>query len=276
VVDDTTRNEAVEVAMMRPAQLSDGLPTSPSIRLDGKKALVTGASRGIGLAAAVALARSGASVHMCSRNPEEIELAAHALADEGLVATAHALDVSDIDQMRQAVRNMGALDILVNNAGMNRPSLMVDTTVEDFDAMINLNLRATYFLTQAVVLEMIKENKKGSIINISSQMGHVGGLKRTVYCATKHALEGITKAMAVELGPRGIRVNTVCPTFIETPLTASTLKQPEMRDWIMSKIKLGRLARVEDVMGAISFLASESAGMITGSAILVDGGWIAG
>jgi NAD(P)-dependent dehydrogenase (short-subunit alcohol dehydrogenase family) len=153
---------------------------------------------------------------------------------------------------------------------------MVDMSIADFDAVMGLNVRATYFLTQAVVKGMILAGKRGSIINMSSQMGHVGGPRRTVYCASKHALEGLTKAMAIELGSVGIRVNTICPTFIETPLTEADLKKPGVRDWILSKVKLGRLGRVEDIMGAVVFLASDAAAMITGSALMIDGGWTAG
>jgi NAD(P)-dependent dehydrogenase (short-subunit alcohol dehydrogenase family) len=255
---------------------SESIAHTPSMRLDGRRAFVTGASRGIGLASAAALARSGAHVYMCARDRKAIEDVAGILLAEDAQVTPLQLDISDLDEVTNCIDRIGGLDILVNNAGMNRPQLMVDMSIADFDAVMGLNVRATYFLTQAVVKGMILAGKRGSIINMSSQMGHVGGPRRTVYCASKHALEGLTKAMAIELGSVGIRVNTICPTFIETPLTEADLKKPGVRDWILSKVKLGRLGRVEDIMGAVVFLASDAAAMITGSALMIDGGWTAG
>ena len=182
------------------------------MRLDGRRAFVTGASRGIGLASAAALARSGAHVYMCARDRKAIEDVANILLAEDAQVTPLQLDISNLDEVTRCIDRIGGLDILVNNAGMNRPQLMVDMSIADFDAVMGLNVRATYFLSQAVVRGMISAGKRGSIINISSQMGHVGGPRRTVYCASKHALEGLTKAMAIELGSVGIRVNTICPT----------------------------------------------------------------
>ena len=213
---------------------------------------------------------------MCARDRKAIEDVANILLAEDAQVTPLQLDISNLDEVTRCIDRIGGLDILVNNAGMNRPQLMVDMSIADFDAVMGLNVRATYFLSQAVVRGMISAGKRGSIINISSQMGHVGGPRRTVYCASKHALEGLTKAMAIELGSVGIRVNTICPTFIETPLTEADLKKPGVRDWILSKVKLGRLGRVEDIMGAVVFLASDAAAMITGSALMIDGGWTAG
>ena len=153
-----------------------------------------------------------------------------------------------------------------------RHSLALDTTLDDFDAVTSVNFRGAYFLARESAARM---EQGGSIIQISSQMGHIGGIERAVYCGTKHGVEGFTKAMAVEWGGRGIRVNTVCPTFIRTPLSEPTLNDPEKRDWIMSMIKLGRIAEIEDVMGAVVFLASDASAMVTGTSILVDGGWTA-
>ncbi|MEM0948694.1 MAG: SDR family oxidoreductase [Pseudomonadota bacterium] len=249
------------------------LPRTPSFRLDGRRALVTGASRGIGLGAAVALAEAGAEVAMAARGAEALQSAVEAVTGAGHRAAALALDVTDLSAVRAAVAEQGPFDVLVNSAGMARHGPALETTPEDFDAVTAVNLRAAYFLAQAVAQGM---DQGGSIVQISSQMGHVGGIDRAVYAATKHAIEGMTKSMAIEWGPRGIRVNTICPTFIRTPLTESTFADPERVAWIESKIKLGRVGEIEDIMGAVVFLASDAAALITGTALLVDGGWTAG
>ena len=252
------------------------LPKTPSFRLDGKRALVTGAGRGIGLAAAAALAEAGAAVTLTARTSSEIEDAAAAIIADGGQAEARALDVSDIEAARSAIMAAGPFDILINNAGTNRPKTMADTTADDFDAIMDLNVRAAYFVAQAVTDGLMAAGKSGSVINVSSQMGHVGGPNRTVYCTSKWGLEGMTKAMALEFAPHGIRVNSIGPTFIETPLAKPFLAQKEMNDYVMSKIKLGRIGQVEDLMGAIVFLASDAAALITGAALLIDGGWTIG
>jgi NAD(P)-dependent dehydrogenase (short-subunit alcohol dehydrogenase family) len=251
------------------------LPTTPSFRLDGKRALVAGASSGIGLGAAVALAEAGADVTLVARRLEPINALAQALTANGLRACALPLDITDIAVTEKAVADHGPFDILVNSAGLARHTPALATTLVDYDAAMDLNLRAAYFLTRAVAAGLIAAGKPGSLINISSQMGHVGGPDRAVYCATKHALEGMTKAMAIEWGRQGIRVNTICPTFIRTPLAEQTLAIPERRAWIESMIKLGRVGEIEDVMGPVVFLASDAAGLITGTSLLVDGGWTA-
>jgi len=251
------------------------LPVLPTFRLDEKAALVTGASRGIGLACACALAQCGAHVVLCARGSAALTNTADQIRRAGGSCVAVALDIGDLDAVRGVVDAHGPFDILVNSAGMNRPKPMTEMTRDDFDAVMNLNVRATYFVTQAVLLGMIAAGRKGSVITISSQMGHVGGPRRTVYCASKHAIEGMTKALALEAAPHGIRANTVSPTFIETPLTAPDLAKPGVRDWVLSKIKLGRMGRVEDIMGAIIFLASDASGLTTGTTIMVDGGWTA-
>jgi NAD(P)-dependent dehydrogenase (short-subunit alcohol dehydrogenase family) len=251
------------------------LPATPSFRLDGKRALVTGAGRGIGLAAAAALAQAGAHVTLAARSKGEIEEAAAALRAHGQTAEALVLDVTDIKAARQAIGNAAPFQILVNNAGMNRPAPLSDVTVEDFDAIFSLNVRAAYFMAQAVALRLVEAKQPGSIINISSQMGHVGAARRTVYCASKHAMEGFTKAMAIELAPHGIRVNTLGPTFVETPLTKPFFQNETFRKEVLSKIKLGRLGQVEDLTGAIVFLASDASALMTGSSLVVDGGWTA-
>ena len=251
--------------------------TSPPLtfRLDGRRALVTGAGRGIGLAAAQALAEAGAHVTLAARSRDEVETGAAAIRDRGGSADALALDVTDLDAVAKAVASAPPFDIFLNNAGGNRPRPFVEVSVDDFDAIMGLNVRAAFFAAQAVARRMIALQRPGSIINMSSQMGHVGALNRTVYCASKWAIEGLTKAMAIELGPHGIRVNTLCPTYIETPMTAPFLADPAFRETVLGKIKLGRLGRPEDLLGAIVFLASDASSLMTGSALLVDGGWTA-
>jgi len=251
------------------------IPRTPSFRLDGKRALVSGAGRGIGLAAAAALAEAGAHVTLAARTLSEIEAAAAAIRAAGGSADALQLDVMDSEATARAIDAAPAFDIFVNNAGTNRPKPFLDVTAEDFHAVMGLNLRAAFFIAQAVARKMVAASRGGSIINVSSQMGHVGAPNRTIYCASKWALEGLTKAMATELGAHNIRVNTLGPTFIETPLAKPFLARPDFRAHVLSMIKLGRLGQVEDLMGAIVFLASDAAALMTGSALLVDGGWTA-
>lgn len=248
---------------------------TPSFRLDGKRALVTGASSGIGLGCAVALAQAGAHVTFCARRAQVLESIVNDVREAGLQADAYALDVTDTRAVRDLFEEQ-TFDIILNSAGLARHSAAVDTREDDFDAVMGINVRAAYFLAQQAAKSMISQGTGGSIIQISSQMAHVGGTDRAVYCGTKHAIEGINKAMAIEFGPAGIRVNSICPTFILTPLTQPTFDDPEKRAWIDSKIKLPRVGKIEDIMGAAVFLASDAAGMITGTSILVDGGWTAG
>lgn len=248
---------------------------SDLFRLDNKSALVTGAGRGIGLAAAQALARAGAAVTLAARTAEEIEAEASRLRGEGLRASALRLDVADIAASADAIAAAGPFDILINNAGTNRPAGFLDVTPEDYDAVSDLNVRSAFFIAQAVARGLVAAGRPGSIINMSSQMGHVGGQKRTVYCASKHAMEGFTKAMALDLAPHSIRVNTICPTFIETPMTQPFFADPQFRAATLAKIPLGRLGQVEDIVGAVIYLASDASGLVTGTALKVDGGWTA-
>jgi NAD(P)-dependent dehydrogenase (short-subunit alcohol dehydrogenase family) len=251
------------------------LPRSPGFRLDGRRALVTGAGRGIGLACAAALAEAGAHVTLASRSLDELEAAAVAVRAAGGCAQALRLDVMDLASVKAAVRESDPFHILVNNAGCNRPKSFVDATEEDFDAVIGLNVKAAFFVAQAVAARMIEAGLKGSIIHIGSQMGHVGGARRSLYCASKWAIEGMNKAIALDLAPHGIRSNTIAPTFIDTPLTRPYMQDKVFAESVLSKIKLGRIGCVEDVMGAVVFLASEASALMTGSSVVVDGGWTA-
>ncbi len=252
------------------------LPKTPSFRLDGRRALVVGASSGIGLACAVALAEAGAHVTLAARRADALDNLANELKDAGHTVEVLALDIVDLEATTEKLQSVDAFGVMVNSAGLARHSAAFDTSIEDYDAVMNVNLRAAYFLSKNVAKRMLDANIAGSIINVSSQMAHVGGIDRAVYCASKHAIEGMTKSMAIEWGAHKIRINTICPTFIRTPLAEQTLKDPERLAWIESKIKLGRIGEVEDVMGAVVFLASDAAGLITGSSLLIDGGWTAG
>ena len=251
------------------------LPKTPSMSLNGRNALITGASSGIGLGCAVALAEAGAHVCLSARNEKHLNQVVKSIQEKGYSAEAMVLDISKIESTQESIANKGPFDILVNSAGLGRHTPSQETTVEDFDAVMNVNLRGAYFVTQAVANGLIGSKKSGSLINISSQMGHVGGIDRAVYSASKHAVEGFTKAMAIEWGPHQIRVNTICPTFVRTALTQSTFDNVERKRWIEEKIKLGRICEVEDIMGAVVFLASGASAMITGTALMVDGGWTA-
>src|SRR5487761_656348 len=257
--------------------MSIDLVKAPSFRLDGKRALVTGGGRGIGLtaASASALAAAGAQVTVAARTKQEIEDAASAIRARGEQAEALVLDVTDVEAVRCAIAAAAPFQILVNNAGMNRPALLPDVTVEDFDAIFSLNVRAAFFMAQAVARRLIAAALPGSIVNISSQMGHVGAARRTVYCASKHAMEGFTKAMAIELAPHNIRVNSLGPTFLETPMTRPFFENKQFRDEVLSKIKLGRLGQLDELTGALVFLASDASSLMTGSALVLDGGWTA-
>jgi NAD(P)-dependent dehydrogenase (short-subunit alcohol dehydrogenase family) len=251
------------------------LPTTPSFSLQGRRALVAGGSSGIGLGCAVALAEAGAHVIIMARRRDQLDEVAAAMTTAGQSVEVMVGDIADIDSMSAAIESLRPLDIFVNSAGLARHTAAIDTDAADFDAVMNVNLRGAYFAAQAVAKSMVTDGRKGSIITISSQMAVVGGIDRAVYCASKHAVEGFTKSMAIEMGPHGIRVNTVCPTFIRTPLTEQTFSQPARVKWIEEKIKLGRVGEVEDIMGAVTFLASDAAELITGTALMIDGGWTA-
>ena len=250
------------------------LPSTPSFSLQGKRALVTGASSGIGQACAVAMAEAGASVVCAARSADRLNKTVDAILLKGLDAQAVVLDQADLGALKSAIQE--PFDIVINSAGMARHKTALETLPEDFDVVMDVNLRSAYFLSTYSAQLMKKAKINGSIIHISSQMGHVGGTDRSVYCASKHALEGMAKSMAIEWGPLGIRINTICPTFIRTPLTQITLDNPERVKWIEEKIKLGRVGEVQDIMGAALYLASDASSLVTGTHMIIDGGWTAG
>lgn len=251
------------------------VPITPSFRLDGQRALVTGGSRGIGFAAAIALAAAGAQVWIAARDADRLASAVQQAADAGLKLHPLPLDVCDTAAVRHTLRELPSFHVLVNSAGLARHQPFSEVSEANFDAVMEVNLRATFFLSQQVAAGMQAAQHHGSIIHLSSQMAHVGGPQRSVYCASKAALEGLTRAMALELGRDGIRVNTLCPTFIETELSQASLADEDFRQQTLRRIQLGRLGTLEDVMGPVVFLASAAAALITGSALKVDGGWTA-
>ena len=252
------------------------------MRLDGRAALVTGGSKGIGLAASAALLEAGADVTIVARSQPDLDAAEAALlaarVREGQQVRACRLDVTDSLAVAALVAAQAAthpFEILVNNAGMNRPSPLVEMRDADLDAVLDLNVKAAFYVAREVVRALLAAGRPGSIINLSSQMGHVGGPKRTLYCATKHAVEGLTKALAWEVGRHGIRANTLCPTYIETEMTAGMLADAAFRDFAEGGTALGRIGRLDEVMGAVVFLASDASSLVTGSALMLDGGWTA-
>jgi NAD(P)-dependent dehydrogenase (short-subunit alcohol dehydrogenase family) len=252
---------------------------TPSFRLDGKRALVTGGSKGIGLAAAHALVQASAQVLIVARNASDLEAACAEIQkasgqDSSQISYA-TLDVRDSAAVESLFKQHGLFDIVVNNAGTTRTKLIEEATDDDLDAVVDLNIKAAFYVLRAAARSLKGARRSGSLINISSQMGHVGGPKRTLYCASKHALEGMTKTLGWELGPHGIRVNSICPTFIETELTAPMLADPEFKSFVVNKIALGRVGKLGEIMGAVVFLASDASSLMTGSALMLDGGWTA-
>jgi NAD(P)-dependent dehydrogenase (short-subunit alcohol dehydrogenase family) len=243
--------------------------------LAGQLAVVTGAGRGIGRGCAVALAEAGADVVAMSRTRQEIEDVAEEIEGLGRSARAVVCDVTNTRRLEQVMRSLERLDILVNAAGTNVPEPFVDVREHTLDSLLAVNVKGAFLTAQAAVRRMLAAGLGGSIINLSSQMGHVGAPNRSVYCATKHAVEGLTKALAVELAPHGIRVNTVAPTFVETPMTVPFLADDAFRAEVEGRIPLGRIGRVSDVVGGVVFLASPSAALVTGTSLLIDGGWTA-
>ena len=250
------------------------IPQTPSFSLAGKKALVIGASSGIGLGCASALVQAGALVTCVARNIEKLNEVSDSFSELGYEVRIKACDLNNPDSLR-ILFNEEVYDIVVNSAGIARHTPALEASYDDFNITMDVNLRAPFFISTLAASALIKQNKPGSIIHISSQMGHTGGIDRAVYCASKHGLEGMIKSMACEFGPHGIRINSICPTFVKTPLTEATFADPCKLKWIMSKIKLGRVAEVEDIMGAVVFLASDASKMMTATSVIIDGGWTA-
>ena len=259
--------------------MAGGNDVAPTVRLDGRVALVTGAGSGIGAAAAVALAQAGADVVLIARTRSKLEEIAAQIEKIGGRATVIACDVTDATAMREAIGGIESLDILVNNAGGNIPEPFIEVSDEHLESLLNLNVRAAFQVAQAAVRKMLeradRRERGGAVVNVGSQMGHIGAANRTVYCMSKHALEGLTKSMAIELAPHQIRVNTVAPTFIETPMTQRFMAESGFGAWALERIPLGRMGHPAEVAAAIVFLASPAAAMITGTSLLIDGGWTA-
>lgn len=250
-----------------------------SFRLDGRVALVTGAGQGLGASISIAYAEAGASVVLLGRTESYLKDTADAIRKAGGEASLIVCDVTNDEKLRKAVSGLDRLDILVNNAGTNFPEPFIEVSDNHLDAMLDLNVRACFVAAQAAVQVMLKSadlaEHGASVVNMSSQMGHVGSPNRTVYCMTKHAVEGLTKAMAVELADKNIRVNSIGPTFSETPMVQRIVDTPEKREFVTSRIPMGRLAKLEDVAAAAVYLASPAASMVTGTHLIVDGGWTA-
>lgn len=250
----------------------------PEFDLSGKVALVTGAGRGMGYHIALALAKYGADLIVCSRTLSELENVGKEIESLGRRVFVQRADVTKTPEIQamveESVRAFGRIDILVNNAGVNIPQWAEEVTEEAWDKVFNINLKGAFFCAQAVGKVMIRQ-KKGKIINVSSQSGSVGLIMRSAYCASKGGLNLLTKVLALEWAKHNITVNAIAPTFLETPMTKPMLEKKEFRDYVMGNILLGRLARFEDVVGAVIYLASEASNMVTGHILLIDGGWTA-
>ena len=251
----------------------------PSFRLDNRVAMVTGSGTGIGAGIASGFAEAGADLVLVGRTLGPLEATARRVESFGRKATIIVCDLTDRTELRSQIASLSCLDILVNNAGTSIPEPILEVTDASLDTMVNLNVTALFVASQAATRKMLdnpdRRQRGGAIVNISSQMGHVGAVNRTAYCMTKHAVEGLTKAMAIELAPHRIRVNSVGPTLVDTPLARRVVDTPEKRAYFESRIPLGTLASVEDIVAAALYLASPAAAMVTGAHLLVDGGWTA-
>jgi NAD(P)-dependent dehydrogenase (short-subunit alcohol dehydrogenase family) len=254
---------------------STSLPLPAPTPLGGMAVLVTGAGRGLGRGIAEAMAAAGATVTLVSRSADELERAAAEIAAAGGSASTAVCDVTDATAFAALVERLDAVDVLVNNAGINVPQPFVDVDAETLDRILGVNVRATFLAAQAAARRMIADGRGGAIVNLTSQMGHVGAPNRSAYCTSKHAVEGLTKALAVELAPHAIRVNAVAPTYVETPMTAPFLADAAFRDEVVGRIPLGRVGRIAEVAAGVVFLASPAASLITGASLVIDGGYTA-
>ncbi|TNB69461.1 SDR family oxidoreductase [Arthrobacter sp. BB-1] len=244
----------------------------PDFRLDGKKALVTGAARGLGKAIADGLAESGATVYGTSRDAESARL-----ITERYGTPAFPVDITEPTQILQFAEDLmqesGGIDLLVNNAGVNVPKPALELTVEDWDTVFDTNLKGSFFLTTALARQWIKAGTQGAVVNVASQAGIVGIEERAAYGTSKAGLIHLTKILALEWARSGIRVNAVAPTFVRTELTASTLSRPDWAAELLSRIPIGRFGEPEDIAGAVAFLLSDAASLITGHTLAIDGGY---
>ena len=246
------------------------------INLKNKYALVTGAGKGLGKACSIALAEAGATVIALSRTPSDLDkLEKQIKKIKGKIIKVPC-DVMDYEDLKKKIDKIKIIDVLVNNAGTNIPEPFDKIKQKSMNYLVDLNLKAAFNVAQLVVKKMLKNKKRpGSIINMSSQLGHVGMSGRNVYNMTKFGIEGLTKGMGVELAKNNIRVNTVCPTFVETPMVKKFFKDKKFKTEMINNIPLGRLATESDIATAIVYLASNASSMITGSSIIIDGGWTA-
>jgi len=246
--------------------------------LSGKVAIVTGAGRGMGYHIALALAKFGADIVVCSRTVPELKRVGAEIEKIGRRALVHEMDVTNISEIHtmveRAVNAFGHIDILVNNAGVNITQWAVDVTEEAWDRVLDTNLKALFFCAQTVGRVMIRQ-KKGKIINVSSQTGTVAIPQRAAYCSSKGGVNQLTKLLAVEWAQHNINVNAIAPTFIETPFTKPMFEKEGFREYVLGNIPLGRVGKPEDVTGAVIYLASEASNLVTGHILLVDGGWTA-
>ena len=245
--------------------------------LKNKTAVVTGAGKGLGRACAIALAEAGANLIIISRTKKDLDEVSKNIKRLKSKCKSYVCDITNYSEIKEIINQQPKIDILINNAGNNIPEHFTKVKTKNMEYLVKINTIATFNLAQLCALKMIKtKNRKkigGAIVNMSSQMGHVGGPNRTTYCSTKFAIEGFTKSLAIELGPNGIRVNSICPTFIKTPMTEPFLKDEDFKKQVLSMIPLGRLGEISDLMGPFVFLASDASSLMTGSSVLVDGGW---
>ena len=248
-------------------------------RINNKTALVTGAGKGIGKACAIALAEAGANLIILSRTKSDLDKVKKIILKLKRKCTSYVCDVSNYDELKSVFNKISSLDILVNSAGTNRPEYFAKVKKEDLDYVVDLNIKAAFHVAQMSTQVMLKPKKRkkisGSIINISSQLGKVGAPNRSVYSMTKFGIEGLTRSMAIDLAKDNIRVNTVCPTFVETPMVKNFFKDKKFKNSVLKNIPLGRLATESDVATAVVYLSSKASSMITGSSLIIDGGWTA-